>query len=285
MAYAELRWASMRLFALGMFACACVALAPANAFAANPVTPVVSPSVGTGSTVFQVDFRAGDSVNAGNGTYYEVRIKTSAGAGCLSRDVEYEVLAPRGRLLTFFFNPEGRQWCGGSWTGTAYWVRDRNFDQGGCPAPPCVTRELVGTFSFRVDAPHPPPVRSVLYTGRTAQDQPVRLRRDRVGRIVAWRIGWVALRCQVAGGFDRSVSKGQGVPLRRDESFTASGSYLAPATFNGSPATQRVSGAIAGQFRGRTAGGTFHAKARVYARGRLLLRCSTGSIRWSARRG
>jgi hypothetical protein len=245
----------------------------------------VSPSVGTGSTLFQVTFRAGNSVNAGDGTYYEVRIATSAGGGCRSRDVEYEVLAPLGRKLTFSFNPEGRQWCGGNWDGKVYWVRDRNFDQGGCPASPCVIRDLVGTFSFRVDAPHPPPVRGVLFTGRTAQGQPVRLRRDRVGRIVAWRISWVALRCQVAGGFNRSMSKGEGVPLRRDESFTASGTYSAPATFNGSAAMQRVSGAIAGQFRGRTAGGTFHANARVSARGHLLLRCSTGSIRWSARRG
>jgi hypothetical protein len=231
-----------------------------------------------------VVFDAGDSVDAGFGTYYEVVVKTSAGGGCQSRAVDYEVLAPRGRELRFVFAPGRTPWCGGDWSGTVNWVFDRTLTPDGCSGSGCVTRERVGSFSFHVNAPHPPPVRGLLFTGRTAQGQSVRLRRDRIGRVVAWRIGWVARRCQVAGGFNRSTSKGDTVPLRSDESFAASGSYSAPATFNGSPAMQLVSGAIAGRFNGRKAGGTFHARARVYKKGRVFLRCSTGTIRWSARR-
>jgi hypothetical protein len=143
----------MCLLALGLFVCVCLALATADALAANPVTPVISPPVGTGSTVFRVAFRAGESVNAGFGTYYEVRVKTSAGGGCKSREVDYEVLAPRGRRLTFSFDPGRRKWCGGSWSGAVYWVRDRTLT-GGCSGSGCVTRERVGRFSFRVNAPH-----------------------------------------------------------------------------------------------------------------------------------
>jgi hypothetical protein len=141
----------MRLLALGLFACACLALAPANALAARSVKPVISPSVGTRSTVFKVVFRAGDSVNAGNGTYYEVRVKASAGSGCVRSQNEYEVLASRGERLTLVFNPGRRRWCRGSWSGAAYWVRDRALSPSGCTASPCLTRNRVGKFGFRVN--------------------------------------------------------------------------------------------------------------------------------------
>jgi hypothetical protein len=143
----------MRLLAMGLLLCVCLALAPAGALAANPVTPVIA-SVATASTVFRVTFRASESVNAGLGTYYEVVVKTPARSGCKSRDVEYEVMAPRGRRLKFVFNPGRRQWCGGRWSGSVYLVRDQHLSVGGCTASPCITHERVGTFRFRVKAPH-----------------------------------------------------------------------------------------------------------------------------------
>jgi hypothetical protein len=153
----------MRLLAPGLLLCVCLALAPADALAARPVKPVMSASVGTGSTVFRVVFRAGDTVNAGYGTYYEVRVKTSAGDGCRSRQEEYEVMARRGTRLTFVFNPGRRQWCGGRWSGSVYWVRDRNLSQDKCTVSPCVTRRRVGKFSFRVSGPHSPSPHGVRY--------------------------------------------------------------------------------------------------------------------------
>jgi len=135
-------------FALGLFACACLSLAPAGASAANPVTPVTS-SVDRGSRVFRVAFRAGESVNAGDGTYYEVVVKTSAGVGCASRAVDYEVMAPRGRRLKFVFTRGRRPWCRGRWSGSVYWVRDRSLT-GECAGSACVTRTRVGRFSFRI---------------------------------------------------------------------------------------------------------------------------------------
>jgi hypothetical protein len=128
----------------------CLALAPADALAARAVTTTVSPSVGSSSTVFRVSFRAGNSVDGGNGTYYEVRVKTSARGRCRSGSAQYEVFATRGQRLTFSFVPGHRRWCRGSWTGTVYWVRDRNLESGGCSRSPCLTRDRVDTFKFRV---------------------------------------------------------------------------------------------------------------------------------------
>jgi hypothetical protein len=143
----------MRLPAIGLVLCACLALAPADALAATPVKPVIS-SVATASTAFRVAFRASESVNAGMGTYYEVVVKTPARSGCKSREVEYEVMAPRGRRIKLVFNPGRRKWCGGRWSGSVYLVRDQQLSPGGCTAPPCVTHERVGKFGFRVNAPH-----------------------------------------------------------------------------------------------------------------------------------
>jgi hypothetical protein len=144
------RVGALLLRAPGFLLCACLALAPADALAARAVTTTVSPSVGSSSTVFRVSFRAGNSVNGGDGTYYEVRVKTSTRGTCRSGAAQYEVFATRGQRLTFSFVPGHRRWCRGSWAGRVYWVRDRNFNSGGCSRSPCVTRDRVSMFNFRV---------------------------------------------------------------------------------------------------------------------------------------
>src|SRR5436190_652289 len=169
---------------------ACMLAAPDSATAAAPVSPRVSPPAGLRKGDYRVIFRAGDSVNAGNGTYYEVKTRTAGERGCIHSATGYDVLASKGRRVVIVLSHARTPWCLGQWKGTVYYVVDRSLS-GSCSGRGCITSTRVGTFRYGVVESLP---KHGLFSGTTGQGRSIHLTLSRTRRLVSWHIEWNALR-------------------------------------------------------------------------------------------